>query len=99
MARLLQQDKIQPHWWRKSIIAVLLGLSFAYGVVAVFAWFGPGGIEAPVKVQFNMWLISLIWLPVLAFSFLFRTATTALMYMLGANALIYLLFFSFWWLK
>ncbi|MDR8522521.1 hypothetical protein [Shewanella fidelis] len=99
MARLLQQDKIQPHWWRKSIIALLLGLTFSYGVVATFAWFGPGGIDAPVKVQFNMWLISFIWLPILAFSFLFRTAKTALICMLGANSVIYLLFFIFWWFK
>ncbi|BAJ02481.1 conserved hypothetical protein [Shewanella violacea DSS12] len=52
-----------------------------------------------MKVQFNMWLISLIWLPILAFIFLFKTAAKALIYMLSANAVIYLLFLCLWYLE
>ncbi|WP_348633892.1 hypothetical protein [Shewanella sp. WXL01] len=63
MARLLPQDKIQPHWWRKSLISFFLGLLLSYGIVALFAWFGPGGLEMDMKVQFNMWMLSVIWLP------------------------------------
>ncbi|MCL1146290.1 hypothetical protein AB4298_01445 [Shewanella sp. 10N.261.52.F9] len=95
----VQQHKIQPHWWRKSFIALFLGLSFAYGSVALFAWFGPGGIDAPVKVQFNMWMISLIWLPILAGVFLFRSAKSAFITLLGANALVYSIFAFLWWLQ
>lgn len=96
MKRLTEAEKIQPHWWRKSLIAGVLGLIFAYGVVAVFAWFGPGGIDAPMKVQLNMWLISLIWLTVVSLSFLFKTATTALCGLALANVAIYLIFIGLW---
>lgn len=98
MTRLTQAEKIQPHWWRKSLTASLLGLSLSYGVIAMFAWFGPGGIDAPMKVQMNMWLISFIWLPVIAFSFLFKTATSAFGYLMSANLIVYSLFAVLWWL-
>lgn len=99
MKPMTRAQKIQPHWWRKSLIAIVFGLTLTYGIVAIFAWFGPGGIDAVMKVQFNMWLISLIWLPMLAFSFLFKTAARALIYMLSANAVIYLLFICLWYLQ
>ena len=99
MARLEQMDKIQPHWWSKTIIAVLMGLTLSYGIVAMFAWFGPGGISAPMKVQLNMWLISAIWLPILALIYLFKTAKSAFVSMLLINALVYLLFTGLWWIQ
>ena len=99
MKPLTRAQKIQPHWWRKSLIAIVFGLTLTYGIVAIFAWFGPGGINAVMKVQFNMWLISLIWLPILTFIFLFKTAARALIYMLSAIAVIYLLFICLWYLE
>lgn len=86
--------KIQPHWWRKSFIGIFLGLSFAYSIVALFAWYGPGGIEADIKVQFNMWMISPIWLTIIAFTFMFKTAKQALLYLLSANIISYAVFFA-----
>ena len=99
MRRLTQTEKIQPHWWRKSLTASFLGLSLSYGVIGMFAWFGPGGIDAPMKVQMNMWLISFIWLPIIAFSFLFKTAASAFLLLLPANLVVYSLFAVLWWLK
>ncbi|WP_028772063.1 hypothetical protein [Shewanella waksmanii] len=98
MSRLAQAEKIQPHWWRKSIFSVLLGLSLAYGVIAIFAWFGPGGIDAAVKVQFNMWATALLWLLVLSLSFLFKTGNKTLIYLLLANLVTYLSYATLWWL-
>ncbi|NTS78051.1 hypothetical protein HR060_14420 [Catenovulum sp. SM1970] len=93
MARLQQADKIQPHWWRKTLIGLFLGLTLAYGLIASFAWFGPGGIDADVKVQFNMWMVAALWMLILPFIYLFKTAQAAFKYMLLANALAYGLFF------
>ncbi len=85
MARLSAQEKIQPHWWTKSLAGLVLGLTFAFAIVGIFAWYGLGGIQAPNKVQFNMWMISPIWLLILSFSFLFRTGTRAIVILGAAN--------------
>ncbi len=87
MARLSAEEKIQPHWWTKSLAGAVLGLTLAFAVVGIFAWYGPGGIQAPNKVQFNMWMISPVWLLILSFSFLFRTGMRAVL-VLGAVNLI-----------
>jgi len=98
MARLTADQKIQPHWWLKTVAGVLLGFTLAYAFVAIFAWFGPGGITAPVKVQFNMWMISPIWLMVLSFSYLFKTGLKAVVYLTFANVIAYSVFFAMRWL-
>ena len=93
MARLLENEKIQPHWWVKTLAGLILGLLLSYAFVMIFAWYGPGGIDAPVKVQFNMWLISPIWLLILSFTYLFKTGLKAVIYLLLANILAYGVFF------
>jgi len=99
MTRLSAAEKIQPHWWTKTLAGLTLGLTLAYALVAIFAWYGPGGIDAPVKVQFNMWLISPIWLLILSFSFLFKTGLKAIGYLLLANIIFYGIFFALGWLS
>ena len=98
MNRLLAHEKIQPHWWSKSFAGFILGLTLAYAIVALFAWYGPGGIDAPVKVQFNMWLISPIWLLILSFTYLFKTGKKAFFYLGSANILLYSIFLFLRWL-
>lgn len=93
MSRLIQEQKIQPQWWGKTLIGLILGLAIAYGFVAIFAWFGPGGIDAKDKVQFNMWIISPIWLLILSLVYLFKTTKTAFLYLFSANVAIYSLYF------
>ncbi|MCL1112950.1 hypothetical protein L2703_04980 [Shewanella basaltis] len=99
MAQLLPQDKIQPHWWRKTFIGIFMGLLLSYGIIALFAWFGPDGLTTNTKVQFNMWMISAIWLPILSLCYLFKTARSAFICLLMANGCVYLLFASLWWLQ
>ncbi|OUR82379.1 hypothetical protein A9Q75_06615 [Colwellia psychrerythraea] len=99
MARLSADEKIQPHWWLKTLAGIVLGLTLAYAIVAIFAWYGPGGINAPVKVQFNMWLITPIWLLVLSLSYLFKTGIKAITYLGAANVALYALFFFLRWLS
>lgn len=98
MSRLTAEQKIQPHWWRKTLTGIFLGLTLTYALVGMFAWFGPGGIDAPIKVQFNMWIVSPIWLTILAFTFMFRTAKQAFLTLLTANVLGYGIFFLLWWM-
>ena len=92
MARLSAEEKIQPHWWTKSLACAVLGLTFAFAVVGIFAWYGPGGIQSPNKVQFNMWMISPVWLLILSFSFLFRTGMRAVLVLGAANLIAWATF-------
>ncbi|MBU2979909.1 hypothetical protein [Alteromonas sp. C1M14] len=92
MARLSADQKIQPHWWSKTIASAVLGLTLAFAIIGLFAWYGPGGINGANKNQFNMWMISPIWLAIISFSFLFRTGTRAFLFLGGANVICWGLF-------
>ncbi|WKD26081.1 hypothetical protein NDQ71_20035 [Pseudoalteromonas sp. KG3] len=98
MSRLTAEQKIQPHWWVKTIAGVILGLTLSYAFVAIFAWFGPGGLTATAKVQFNMWIIAPIWLLILSLTYLFKTGAKAFIYLLFANLISYGVFFILRWL-
>lgn len=97
MSRLTAEQKIQPHWWTKTVAGFVLGLTLAYAFVAIFAWYGPGGIDAPAKSQFNMWIISPMWLLVLSFTYLFKTGVKAVLYLLAANIIVYSIYFLLRW--
>jgi len=97
MSRLTAEQKIQPHWWSKTFAGTIFGFLLAYGFVAIFAWFGPGGLDATGKGQFNMWIVSPIALFVLSFTYLFKTAAKAVMYLLAANIIVYGIFFFLRW--
>ncbi|MDO6682321.1 MULTISPECIES: hypothetical protein [unclassified Oceanobacter] len=74
-------------WWSKSLSGIIAGFLLALGISGLFAWWGPGGIDATNKVQFNMWLIVLVWVPLLATVYLFRNGVRAWL-VLGSLALI-----------
>ena len=74
---------------------LILGFTLALGLVGLFAWFGPGGIDADTKVQFNMWLITPIWLLILSFSFMFKTGLRAIGYLGLFNILTYIVLYTF----
>ncbi|SFD41448.1 hypothetical protein [Pseudoalteromonas denitrificans] len=94
MENSTRTSRIQPDWWSKSIAGIFLGLLLSVGLVGIFAWSGPGGIAAPVKVQFNMWLISPIWLLILSFTYMFKTGLRAFICLSSANIVIYLILFA-----
>jgi hypothetical protein len=85
--------KLRPDWWTKTLVGAVLGLTLALGLSGVFAWLGPGGIHAPVKVQFNMWLIAPVWMLSFSLVYLIRTGWLALSYFLMANVLAYVALF------
>ena len=68
---------IQPDWISKTLAGALLGLGLAVAISGLFAWWGPGGLDAPNKVQFNMWVIPLYWMTVWSLVDLFRTGLRA----------------------
>lgn len=99
MSRLTAEQKIQPHWWSKTFAGVILGLTLSYGLVAIFAWFGPGGLDAVAKNQFNMWMISPFWMLVISFTYLFKTGFKAILYLTLVNVLIYGVFLVLRWMS
>lgn len=83
------------HWWLKTLVALGPGFALSIGLVGLFAWWGPGGINAPNKVQFNMWMVPLVWLVVLNLVYPMRSGWQALGW-IGGLALLtqILLYFS-----
>ncbi len=61
---------IQPDWWSKTLGGAILGFSLALALSGLFAWLGPGGLAAPNKVQFVMWLIAPLWMLVFSLVYL-----------------------------
>lgn len=81
--------KLHADWGLKSSAGAVLGFSLALACSGLFAWWGPGGIDAENKVQFNMWLIPIIWMPVFSVTYLFRTGWQAIGWLAGFNLLAY----------
>lgn len=80
---------LQPDWWLKSMAGAVLGFLLALACSGLLAWWGPGGIAADNKVQFNMWLIPFLWMPVFSLTYLFRTGWLAVGWLAGLNILAY----------
>ncbi|MDK2593500.1 hypothetical protein [Pseudoalteromonas obscura] len=91
---MAQYNKIQPHWWIKTFAGVIGGFFLTLGLVGIFAWLGPTGLTEQIteeqrlwKTQFNMWIITPIWLLILCFVYMFKTGRQAWLY-LGVSAVI-----------
>ncbi len=86
-------SKRQPTWLGKTLAGTFLGLALSFIFVAFFAWYGPGGIDARDKVQFNMWMITPVWLTIFSFSYLFNSAKQAWLILGSLTVLLYGVFF------
>ena len=93
---LKHQNKIQPDWWSKTLAGVLLGVLLSYGLVALFAWFGPDNVTQQLsnervlwRTQFNMWLVTPLWFCFIAFVYLFKTGKQAWLKLGLANCVVY----------
>ena len=95
MSRSLQKKSpIQADWWTKTCAGAILGLTLALALSGLFAWFGPGGLAAPQKVQFVMWIIAPIWMLIFSLVYLFRTGLRALLWLAGINLIAYAILFA-----
>ncbi|AUJ71873.1 MULTISPECIES: hypothetical protein [Pseudoalteromonas] len=100
MSRLSHADKIQPDWWGKTLAGVILGLALSFGIVGLFAWVGSDGLMETLtparqswRTQFSMWMISPIWLLILSFVFMFKNSKQAVLWLGGANLVVYVILF------
>jgi hypothetical protein len=84
---------IARDWWSKTLAGVILGFTLALALAGLFAWWGPGGINAPEKNQFVMWMITPIWMLILSFIYLCRSGLRAIAYLCIMNCIAHTLLF------
>lgn len=84
---------MKPDWWSKTFAGAFLGGTLALALAGLFAWIGPGGIDAPEKAQFVMWMMAPMWMAVFSTVYLFRTGLRAILCLGGANLAAYGLLF------
>lgn len=87
---------IAADWWSKTLAGAVLGLTLAFALAGLLAWWGPDGIAARDKTQAVMWSIAWFWLPVFALVYCFRSGARALLWLGAANVLAYGLL---WWAR
>lgn len=78
---------IKEDWLSKTLAGCLLGFLLALIASSLFAIWGPGGLEAPNKTQFNMWIVPPIWMTIFSLVYLFRSGLRAWLW-LGGFALV-----------
>ena len=87
-------------WFGKATAGLVLGFGLALAVSGLFAWFGPGGLLGGTgKTQLNMWLMSPVWVAVLAFCFLFPSGRSAWCWLGLANLAAFGLLLGGRWLS
>lgn len=74
---------IQEDWISKSLAGFFLGLALAFIASSLFALVGPGGLEAPNKVQFNMWMVPPVWLVIFSLVYMFPSGARAWLWLGG----------------
>jgi hypothetical protein len=82
---------LHADWWAKTLAGLVLGFTLALALCGLFAWLGPGGIDAPQKVQFIMWMITPMWMLIFSFCYFLRSGKQALLWLLAANVIAYAL--------
>lgn len=99
----MTEKRIPPDWWSKSLAAVLLGLLLTYGIIGLFAWFGPDNLNQTLssertlwRTQFNMWMLPPIWLLIISFSFMFQTGLRAWVSLGTVNLIVYSILMIHW---
>jgi hypothetical protein len=86
-------DAIRPDWWSKTFAGAVLGAALALALAGLFAWAGPGGINAREKAQFVMWIMAPLWMAVFSTVYLFRSGRRAVLWLGGANVVAFSLLF------
>lgn len=80
-------------WLSKTLAGVICGLLIAFVCAGFYAWYGPGTIHSGGKSQFVMWLVTPIWLLILAGVYLFPSGRRAWTVLFISAALLYSVFF------
>lgn len=88
-----RSNHFQADWLAKTLAGAVLGLALAFVLIGFFAWYGPGGIAATDKSQWNMWLLIPLWLTLFSIVYLFQTGRQAWLVLGSSTVLLYGLFF------
>ncbi|HCE39897.1 hypothetical protein Y5W_03290 [Alcanivorax sp. 521-1] len=76
---------IRPDWWSKTLAGGLLGFTLGIALSGLFAWLGPGGIDAANKVQLVMWMVPVPWMITFSLVYLFPSGVHAWLWLGAAN--------------
>ncbi|WP_438279106.1 hypothetical protein [Nitrobacter sp.] len=90
---------IRPDDWAKAGAGAILGLGLALSLVGLYAYLGPGGIDAPTgRYALMRHLEAFVWIAVFGFCFLFRSGPAAWTWLGAANLLAFAALFAcrFW---
>jgi len=86
----------RTQWLWKTLIGVVLGLTLSFGLVGLFAWAGPDNLHSDLsserllwKSQMHMWMITPLWMLIVTFSYLFKTAKEAAISLVIGNLCVF----------
>ena len=86
---------IRPDWWGKASAGAILGLGLALSLVGLYAYLGPGGIDAPTgRYSLMRYLEVFVWIAVFGFCFLFRSGRAAWAWLGAANLIAFAALFA-----
>jgi hypothetical protein len=94
MASAMRHD-----YWAKASAGAILGLGLALSLVGLYAYLGPGGMDAPTgRYSLMRHLEAFVWIAVFGFCFLFRSGRAAWAWLGAANLIAFVALFAcrFW---
>jgi hypothetical protein len=87
--------QIRPDWWSKASAGAILGLGLALSLVGLYAYLGPGGIDAPGgRYALMRHLEAFVWIAVFGLCFLFRSGRSAWVWLGAANLIAFAVLFA-----
>jgi hypothetical protein len=88
-------SETRPDWWSKASAGAILGLGLALSLVGLYAYLGPGGIDAPTgRYSLMRHLEAFVWIMVFGFCFLFRSGRAAWAWLGAANLIAFAALFA-----
>lgn len=82
-------------WWGKTSAGLILGIGLAFSLVGLYAYLGPGGIDAPGgRYSLMRYLEVFVWITVFGFCFLFRSGRAAWAWLGAANLISFAALFA-----
>jgi hypothetical protein len=84
---------IRRDWISKTLAGISLGLTLGIAVSGVYSSL-TAGMPLPIRGQLMMWMVAPIWLGVLGGVYFFASGLRAWLWLGGANALAFGIFFA-----
>src|SRR5262249_12256467 len=95
VGRVDMAGNFRPDWVSKASAGAILGLGLALSLVGLYAYLGPGGINAPGgRYSLMSHLEAIVWISVFGFCFLFRSGRAAWAWLGAANLIAFAALFA-----